>query len=204
MQSFKNRIPFLLVWSRVPIALLVLIIGLLEPDNYAVWIVFLMILGLLTDVFDGIIARKLNISTEGLRVLDSNVDQFFWLLIIGTIFYLNWIFIKAQYSLILGILAMEVLAYMISFFKFKRTLSTHSILAKFWTISLLVFLIDLCINHSSYIAFYTCIILGFISRLEIILIILKLKKWQTDVPSIWVVGKINRGEQVKKNILFNS
>lgn len=41
-------------------------------------------------------------------------------------------------------------------------------------------------------------------QIEIILIIIKLKKWTTDVPSILVVSKINNGIPFKKNTLFNS
>jgi len=98
---------------------------------------------------------------------------------------------------------LEVMAYIISYGKFKRSIATHSILAKFWTLTLLGFLIDLVLNSTSYLPFIICIALGIISRIEIILIILKLKKWTTDVPSIFVVSKINRGIQIKKNKLFN-
>ena len=163
-----------------------------------------MVFGLLTDVFDGIIARKLKVSTEGLRILDSNVDQFFWLLIITSIFYLNWSFIKVNYLAIACILVLELIAYLLSYLKFKRTLATHSILAKIWTLSLLAFLIDLTLHHQSEWPYFICIFLGVLSRVEILLIIYKLKKWQTDVPSFLVVGNINRGESFKKSILFNS
>ncbi|MFT5723560.1 MAG: hypothetical protein ACI9JN_000674 [Bacteroidia bacterium] len=93
---------------------------------------------------------------------------------------------------------------MISFLKFKKTIATHSILAKLWTINLLLFLIDLCLNHTSSVAFWICIVLGLISRLEIIGIITLLKKWTTDVPSIRQVKKINRGENIPKSKLLNS
>ena len=91
-----------------------------------------------------------------------------------------------------------------SYFKFKKSIATHSILAKFWTLTLLGFLIDLVLNETSYILFMICIILGIISRVEIILIILKLKNWTTDVPSIFSVSNINQGIKIKKNKLFNS
>lgn len=163
-----------------------------------------MIIGLLTDVFDGIIARKLKISTERLRILDSNVDQFFWIVVIASVFYSNWVFIKSNYFSILLIFALEMLAYILSYIKFKKTLATHSIFAKIWTLSLLAFLIDLSLSGNCFFFFYLCIALGVLSRIEIIIIIIALKKWQTDVPSILVVGKINRGEPFKKSILFNS
>jgi len=51
--------------------------------------------------------------------------------------------------------------------------------------------------------FIICFVLGILSRIEIILIILKLKKWKTDVPSVLSVTKLNQGIQIKKNKLFN-
>lgn len=199
-----NSIPFLLIYSRIVIAITVGLIAISEIDNYAIWIVSLISFGLLTDVFDGIIARKLNISTDKLRIWDSNVDQFFWLIVIASVFYLNFSFVKENFLWIAIILLLEFSSYLISYLKFKRTIATHSILAKVWTLSLLWFLIDLTLHSTSEVAFYSCIFLGVISRIEINLIVLRLKKWATDIPSILAVSKINRGQAIKKNKLFNS
>ena len=185
------------------IGIIIGILALYKIENYSIWIVILMILGLITDIFDGIIARKLNVSTEKLRIWDSNVDQFFWLIVIGSIFYLNIEFIKEHINWIAIIVSFEILCYIISYFKFKKSIATHSILAKLWTITLLGFLIDLVLNGTSYLPFNICVVLGIVSRFEIILIILKLNKWTTDIPSVLSVSKINRGIRIKKNKLFN-
>jgi len=198
-----KQIPFLLIYSRILIAFAIAIIAFFPNENTSIWIVSLMTLGLLTDIFDGIIARKLNVASKKLRVWDSNVDQFFWLVVIGVIFYLNLDFVKQNFYWIVSIFILEFLAYIVSIFKFKKTIATHSILAKIWTLTLLAFLIDLEINTTSFFPYWICIILGIISRVEIILIILKLKKWTTDVPSILVVNKINKGLKFKKFKLFN-
>lgn len=199
-----NKLPFLLVYSRILFGVLIGFIAVYKIDHYSVWIVVLMSLGLITDVFDGIVARKLQVSTEKLRIWDSNVDQFFWLITIGSIFYLNFDFVKKNIFWIGSVLLLEITAYFISYLKFKRSIATHSILAKIWTLSLLWFLIDLTLNTKSKLPFFICITLGILSRVEINLIILKLNKWTTDVPSILAVSKINRGILVKKNKLFNS
>lgn len=199
-----KHIPFLLIYSRILIGIAVGLLAIFKIDHYPIWIVVLMSFGLLTDVFDGIIARKLKVSSEKLRIWDSNVDQFFWLVCIGSIFYLNIDFVKSQFFWIATVIMLELLAYLISYIKFKKSIATHSILAKFWTLSLLWFLIDLTLHSTSHLAFIFCIVLGIISRTEIILIILKLKKWTSDVPSIFVVSKINKGIPIKKNKLFNS
>lgn len=203
MSKSMKSVPLILIYSRAIIAVLIGLIALFNPDHTKIAVVTLMSLGLLTDIFDGIIARSLNVSTQKLRVLDSNVDQFFWITTIFAIFYLNQDFIKANYGWILIVLFLEFSAYMLSFLKFKKSIATHSFLAKIWTLSLLGFLIDLCLNSWSIVPFIVCISLGFLSRVEIILIILKLKNWTTDVPSVFSVARINRGETVRKNRILN-
>lgn len=74
----------------------------------------------------------------------------------------------------------------------KRTIATHSYLAKFWTLTLLAFLIDLTLQSDSDLPFKICSTFGIVSRIEIILIILGLKKWTTDVSSIFSVEKVNK------------
>jgi CDP-diacylglycerol--glycerol-3-phosphate 3-phosphatidyltransferase len=199
----KKRIPEILVFSRIPIAILIAVFIWIQVAYVVFWVSLVIIFGLLTDVLDGSIARKLNVSTERLRKLDSNVDQFFWVLIIISIFWWRIELIKPIWIPLLSILVLEGLTYLVSLIKFKKTVATHTIFAKFWTLTLLVFLLELAIANSTH-TFYFCLVLGILSRLEILMIILLLKKWATDIPTVFVVGKVNRGEKVKKSKLFNS
>lgn len=198
-----KNLPIILVLSRIPLALVILALAIWQPDGAKTIISVLMLLGLLTDVFDGMLARKMNVSSERLRTLDSNVDQVFWIAVIASVVILRYSLMKGLIVPIGIVLGLEIAAYVTSYLKFKRTIATHSLLAKLWTLSLLVFLIEILLFESTT-TFYTCFWLGVISRLEIIGIILKLKKWANDIPSIWVVSKINKGAPIKKSKWFNS
>ncbi len=199
-----KNIPFVLIYSRIVLAVLIGALALLEIEHKEISIVVLVIIGFLTDVFDGIVARKLKVSSEKLRVWDSNVDQFFWIITILSIFYLNFPFVKSNYLWVVFVVFLELLAYLVSYLKFKKTIATHSLLSKMWTIVLLAFLIDLALNAQSGMIFWCCIILGVVSRVEILVIIMRLKRWGTDIPSIFAVDKINKGIEPKKSIWFNS
>lgn len=187
-----KRLPLFLVYSRLVIALLIGIITWMDMDSTSVLIVGLMTVGLLTDIFDGIIARRLGVATEKLRVWDSNVDQFFWIVVLFSIFILHTSFFMENYLVVMAIVVLEALAYLISFLKFDRPIATHSYMAKFWTLTLFAFLVDLILHGQSNLLFWICAILGIISRIEIILIIVLLKKWATDVPSVFSVKGINK------------
>ncbi|HEY3373093.1 MAG TPA: CDP-alcohol phosphatidyltransferase family protein [Prolixibacteraceae bacterium] len=187
-----KNIPFLLVYSRIVIALVIGVITWSGFPNTPILVVAFMTIGLITDVLDGVIARLLGVATEKLRVWDSNADQFFWIIVIGCVFYINGSFIRQHYFPVVIILILETSAYLISYLKFRRTIATHSYMAKFWTLTMLAFLIDLTLHSQSTITFKICVLFGIISRIEIILIIWRLKSWATDVPSLLAVRKINK------------
>ncbi|MBI3133386.1 MAG: CDP-alcohol phosphatidyltransferase family protein [Bacteroidetes bacterium] len=188
-----TQIPFILVLSRILIAGIIAALTFSEINFREYWIASLILLGVLTDLFDGIIARKLKVATEKLRVWDSNADVVFWLISIASVFYLNLHFLKSNLTWIIVLTASEILVYLVSFLKFKRPVATHTYLAKFWTLTLLIFIVELILTSDSKPAFIICITTGIISRAEIILILILLKKWATDVSSVFAVGRINRG-----------
>lgn len=187
-----KRLPFILVYSRFVMAILIGIITWINMESAPVMIVGLMTAGLLTDIFDGIIARRLGVATEKLRVWDSNVDQFFWIVILFSVFILHASFFMENYLVIMAIVVLEAVAYMISFLKFNRPIATHSYMAKIWTLTLFAFLVDLTLHAKSNLLFWICAIMGIVSRVEIILIIALLKKWAPDVPSVFSVRGINK------------
>lgn len=203
MKKYLVKIPAVLIWSRLAFAMLILFLSVYQPPHFRWWINILLIAGLLSDIFDGIIARRLQVSTVKLRRMDSTVDQVFWLsglvgaYIICTGFFLE----KADYLLIL--LGAEAMTYVISFVKFKKEVATHAILSKLWTLTILAALMEIIARCDSNWIFMTCFWLGIITRLEIVGILLVLRKWESDVPSLYHALMIRQGKDIKRNRLFN-
>lgn len=197
------NIPQALILFRFLLAPLILGLAYFVGDNSKTLIVFLIYLGLISDILDGIVARKQNISSATLRRLDSQTDMIFWL----ATGFATWILypelIAENKIAIRSILMMEVACYLISFFKFKKETCTHAFLSKLWGITLLVAFTSLIgFNHAG-IPFYTCIIMGLISHVDRILIVLLLPKWTHDIPSTYHAYLIRKGKSFKKNIYFN-
>ena len=149
------------------------------------------------------IARRLGISTELLRRLDSSIDVLFFLLVVLATYIQCPIFFKTNKFAMIMLLFSEALTYVFSFIKFKKEVATHSIGAKIWTLLLFSTLIDIILNGQSTTLFTLCFWFGIITRLEIIAIILALKKWTNDVPTLFHALKLRRGEDIKRNKLFN-
>ncbi len=198
-----KTIPYLLILLRFLSAIVILYLGYFIGEKSKTMILILMYFGLLTDVFDGIIARKVGVSSEKLRRLDSQTDLVFWLSIGFSTYWLNPEIIQNHWKSISLIFGMEALCYIISFWKFGKETCTHAWLSKFWGLSLLLaftFLIGFSVANW---AFYLCLILGLISHVDVILIILILPKWQFDVPSSYHARKIRQGKSIKKSVILN-
>ncbi|WP_296143501.1 CDP-alcohol phosphatidyltransferase family protein [uncultured Flavobacterium sp.] len=198
-----KNIPIGLIYSRLIIGFIIIILSILNIENLKFYTVFLLTTGLLTDIFDGIIARKLNISTQKLRRLDSSIDQVFFVCVIASTYIQCPGFFQTnslQFFILIGI---ESLTYAVCYLKFKKEIATHSIGAKIWTLVLFATLIQVILKCESQVLFAICFWLGILTRLEIIAIIFTLKNWTNDVPSFYHALKLRQGKDIKRNRLFN-
>jgi len=119
------KTPYLLIAFRFLLAPTILIFSYYTEESIArLWIIVFIILGLLSDIFDGIIARQMGISTVKMRRMDSQTDLVFWLSIGIACYHLNPELIKTYRYEVIAIFIMEGLCYTISFLKFgKETFS---------------------------------------------------------------------------------
>ena len=199
----KPIIPKALIFSRLVIGITLIVLSSLHVENYKTIAVILFTVGLLTDIFDGIIARQLGISTQNLRRLDSSIDQIFFVSVAVATYIQCSAFFSANAVKLTILLGVEALTYLISFIKFRKEIATHSIGAKIWTLLLFATLIQIILQCQSSGLFNICFWIGLLTRLEIIAIILILKKWTNDVPSFYHSIKLRQNKEIKRNKLFN-
>ncbi|MBC7616088.1 MAG: CDP-alcohol phosphatidyltransferase family protein [Pedobacter sp.] len=198
-----KRIPIILIYSRLLLGLIVIGLSLLHVKHYPIMAFGILTLGLLTDVFDGIIARKLNISSQKLRRLDSTIDQIFFISIAIAAYFQCPEFFSANSAKLIILLSFEAITYVICFMKFKKEIATHSIGAKVWTLFLFATLVQLIFQCQSVLLFNLCFWIGLLTRLEIAAIIFTLKTWTNDVPTFYHAIQLRKGKEIKRNKLFN-
>lgn len=198
-----KKLPLLLIYARLAIGLIIILLSLGQINHYKLICVLLLTIGLLTDIFDGIMARRLNISTQKLRRLDSSVDQVFFISVAIAAYIQCPIFFKTNALKLLVLIGFEGLTYVVSFIKFRKEVATHSIGAKLWTLLLFATLVQIILQGRSEILFNICFWIGLVTRIEILLIILTLRKWTNDVPSLYHSRKLRKGQEIKRHKLFN-
>lgn len=199
----RRYIPLILLYSRIPAGLAIVFCAWQQPAGYDMIITALLLYGVVSDFLDGFTARMWHLSTEHLRKADSNVDQFFWLAAAIGVYLVAPDFFSTIIWHIAILLALEVLAYVISLARFRNVVATHAILSKLWVVTLLATFIQVVLTGSSDSVFMACFWIGLISRLEIIAIMLLLKSWVNDVPSVYHAIRLRRGKTIKRNKIFN-
>jgi phosphatidylglycerophosphate synthase len=196
-----KKLPLLLIILRPLVALLLL--ALYRHPQFGLLALIVVPLGLLSDIFDGIIARRLGISTPGLRRLDSLSDLLFWMvLVIAAALRFPGFFREHAFSLGL-LIAAEAATYALSFLRFRREVATHALSSKFWTLLLFATVLQLLIAGTAPLLYPLCFWLGMATRAEVILILLLLRQWTTDVPSAWHAWQLRRGRPLRRHPLFN-
>ena len=196
-------LPLILIYARLAIGPIIILLSLARADHYIFIAITLFTIGLLTDIFDGIIARRLNISTQRLRRLDSTVDQVFFISFAVVTYIQCPDFFKTNATKLIILFGFEALTYLVSFFKFRKEIATHSIGAKIWTLLLFATLIQIIVQCQSVLLFNLCFWTGLLTRLEIMAIIFTLKQWTNDVPSVYHAIRFRQGKEIKRSKMFN-
>lgn len=198
-----KHIPYLLIGFRLVLGPVMIAITYNYGATARLVLFAMLLLGILSDIFDGIIARKHNMSTATLRRMDSQTDLVFWLCAGWCAWLLNpEIIVENKYAII-TIFVMEGLTYLFSFLKFGKETCTHALLSKWWGITLFAAFASIIGFGYGGIPLVLAIVFGIISHIDVYLIILFLPKWTHDVPSAWHAWQIRQGRAIKRNKLFN-
>lgn len=159
----------------------------------------LILLATLSDIFDGIVARRLGVSTTALRRADSIVDLVFWLATITALFFLRPQAMKDNGLVIAGAIAAEAVQQGISVARFGRMTATHARSAKFMGLCLLAGTMTLALGGSATAAFWT---IGFgtaVAALDGWAIVILMSHWEADIPSFLAALDLRRGRPVRRH-----
>jgi phosphatidylglycerophosphate synthase len=199
----KTKIPQLLIIFRLLLGPTMIFLTNKFKSEIRLELVILIILGLISDVFDGIIARNTGTSSEKLRRMDSQTDLVFWICVGVCSWLLNPEIIIENKIPIIIIFTMEAFTYIFSFAKFGKETCTHALLSKLWGLTLLATFVGLIGFGYAGFTLLSAIIFGVIGHIDVYLIILFLPKWTHDVPSCYHAYLIKKGIPIQRNKLFN-
>ncbi len=157
-------------------------LALFDPNPYAFGAC--LTVGFLSDVFDGIIARRLGIATPALRRLDSGADTLFYVAAAIAAWHLHPRVILEHCRAVLLLGALELGRYAFDLVKFGRETSYHMWSSKAWGIVLFVAFFALLVLGYTGAWIALPLYVGIVADLEGLAISILLAEWKPDVPSL--------------------
>lgn len=158
---------------------LIIIIWLGNRDLFS----WLLLLSYSTDMIDGFLARKLNITSARGSQLDSMGDQITLLVGFLGLLRFEYSFIQENYQWILIPFVLYCFQMFIAFIKYKKATAFHTYLAKLSAIIQAVFILWMMFFGPVHWLFYLMIFIGIIETIEEILLIFLYPKWVDGVKS---------------------
>ena len=179
----RSAIPWSMVALRFilgPIAALVAL-RVVHPQ---LWLGLIVAAGFLSDVYDGILARKWGTATARLRIADSAVDIVFYLGVLSALIVRHGDELHARLGLLIAVLAFEAARLVFDFARYGRMSSYHTYTAKAWGVLLATSTITLlCFDRFAWLLTVT-LIWGILCDTEGLLITALLPQWAHDVKSL--------------------
>jgi CDP-diacylglycerol--glycerol-3-phosphate 3-phosphatidyltransferase len=143
-----------------------------------------LVTAFLSDVFDGVVARRLGIATPNLRRLDSIADSLFYVGALFAAWYLHPQALVAHRTALVVLALLEIARYAFDLRKFGREASYHMWSSKLWGLALFAgFFSILALGRSGW-AVALAVWLGIVADIEGLAISALLRRWRNDVPSI--------------------
>ncbi len=188
--KWLTYIPWALILLRATLAPLAVF---LAYHGYPRWIWLLQFaIAVLSDWYDGKLARRWGVVTAGLRQADSVADTFYALAILGSLWLIDKEIILNHLFGIGLVIGLETVRYPLDWVRFGRGASYHAISARLFGASLVIATIAIIGFDTTQPYLWICIALGVVSELEGIAISMILPQWTHDVAHIGVAMQIRR------------
>lgn len=154
----------------------------------------LFLLAFLSDVFDGIVARRLGVSTEGLRRADSVADVVLYAAVLASAWLARQAELLALAPALLAMLGAQILAWLVSALRFGRLPSYHTWSSKAWGLALCLATLALFAARDGR-GLWLAALVGVWACLEDVAISLALRESRHDVPSLAHALRLRRGAE---------
>ena len=180
--NLRLQIPWSMIVFRAALGPAIAIAARLPKPE--LWLGAMIAAGFLSDVYDGILARRWRTAGPALRAADSIADTVFYLGVLTAILERHWPVLRASLGLLFVLLALEVVRWIFDWLKFRRMASYHSYAAKIWGVLLAsATLALLCFNRAFWLV-TVALIWGILCDLEGLTMSLLLPKWAHDVKTL--------------------
>ena len=151
-----------------------------------------LIMALLSDIFDGVIARRVGVATTKLREMDSWVDSWFCLWIAACAWFARRDTVIAFAPLLTVWFVTDQLALAFDWFKYRRFAAYHAYSAKIAGLLLFLAAFVLFTFDNYHELLEIALLAATFAHLERMAITAVMPKWTPDVKGIWHAWKLQQ------------
>lgn len=186
----KNQIPWLMAAARAALGP-VIVLG--ERCNWSgTGLAALVVSALVSDIFDGVLARRWKCDTPGVRLFDSMADTFFYVCVGAALWFGRSPALRENAGLLLVLVGMELAHYALDFAKFGKPASYHSYLAKAWGLVMATAVVVSFATGAGGLLIRVSLELGLLCNVEGIAMSLILPEWIRDVKGLSAAVRLRR------------
>jgi CDP-diacylglycerol--glycerol-3-phosphate 3-phosphatidyltransferase len=158
------------------------------PDWKTLFVAALAV-AFLSDIFDGILARRWSIATPALRRYDSLADVVFYLSVAAALWHLFPGALRSRLPFLAGLILLEGAGIAVSVARFGRLPAIHAYLAKAWGI-LLWIASSLMLSRLGGVGWLdAALAMGMTVEIEGLAILALARRPPVDVPSLFCVDR---------------
>ena len=190
--------------SCFPLGLTLLRVALAPVLVFAAWqawrgpaFVVLLTAGLLSDVYDGVLARRWDVATAALRRLDSAADVVFYAAVLVAAHHVHPAAIDRWRWAIAGLALLEAAVQVTCLVRWRSVQATHSFLAKLWGLTLWVAFAAL-LGFGVATSVPVALAVGYAADAEVLAILLLSPTVPVDVRSAAAAWRLRRSASVLK------
>ena len=190
MLTFKNfNIADWFSFYRIAAAPILVVFLWLDARTIFTWF---LLFSYCTDMIDGFLARRLEITSSRGSQLDSFGDQITFVIGLLGILTFEFGFIQENYVFIIIAFFPYIAQMIIAFIKYGKATAFHTYLAKLSAITQGVFILWLLFFEPVYWLFYVMVVLGLLETLEEVILIFMYDNWVSGIKGIYWALKDKR------------
>ena len=186
----KQSIPWAMAAGRAALGP-ILIAGQESGWNGAT-LAAIVVAALVSDIFDGVLARRWSCDTAAVRLFDSMADTVFYLCSAAALWIGQPPVLRHYAALLIPLLALEAMRFGLDFAKFGKPASYHSYLAKTWGLVMAVGVVAVFWLQRANLIFALAMMLGILCNVEGLAMSLMLPVWRKDIKTLREAWRLRR------------
>jgi len=153
---------------------------------------WLLVVSLISDIADGLIARGLKITSKIGALLDSTADILVSIIATFAVFKFRSEFVAEHYLPVLVVIALYLLSVAIAFLRYRRLSSFHTIACRVAAYAQGIFVVLLLFRGYEPGLFYLMIGISALAYIEELALLWLLPIWSTDVGGLYWILRSER------------